>query len=898
MNDSTTARASRSLLLAVALISAATLAVEVLQTRLFSVMLWHHLTYMVVTITLLGFAAGGSLLAVFPGFGRAHGDPRVAVSFCCSLFSLTLIAAFAVLSHSQLDTLDIDQDRAQYFWLFAQYAYLLVPFVFAGLAIAIALNEFSQGVHRTYFWNLIGSGVGSFLFVLLVRPLGGPGCLFWFASLAGLAGFVALWGERSVSMWPARLLALLALLPGPIASLAPNVVDTVVPIRAAPSKAQPLFEQFFTAAARFYHQQDPGYPILEQLAHLRQTRWTPTCRLDTLPVPPTPAAVKRDREQSQDAPRSQVHVFQDGDAPTVIWSGGYAKENDYDKHFYGLGYRLVEQPRVLVIGPGGGNDVETALHYGATEVTAVDINGDTLALVRNEFGDYTDHVYERPKVQWVHSEGRSHLRRAGRQYDLIQMSGTDTYAALSSGSYIFSESYLYTEEAFDDFFAHLSDNGVISIIRFTFEPPRETLKLVATGARALQRLGIQDVSRHFIVVNQVDAQAKALAESLEKNAADPQLRDLVRDFKRYHNEPLRYAFTITSKRAFTAADVATIEAALTAMNTPVVQHSVYYAAGTREQASNEYARLLTAMQSGPPAEQAFHREYPYRVAPASDDRPFFFNFHSWGDVLRLREAEDTGYTALTGSEPIGLYVLAALLLQTLLATVVLVILPLFRLGFGKRGRVVQSRGRVMLYFMALGLAYLLVEISTIQRFVLYLGHPTYSLTAGLAVFLVCSGLGSATAGALRAGPRIAAGACVLVVVLLIVQALILPDLLRDTLAYTENMRLLVTIACIGPVAFAMGVPFPSGLKVLRDDAPGMIPWAFGVNGAASVLASILSIMLAMEAGFRAVALLAALLYLLAALTVPRRLPALAAEPEPEADVLDLPPELDPLDLRV
>jgi spermidine synthase len=887
MNDSAPLKASRSLVLAIALVSAATLAVQVLQTRLFSVMLWHHLTYMVVTITLLGFAAGGTLLALLPGLGRAHGDARVAVSFCCSLFSLTLIGAFSILAHGQLDTLDIDRDRTQYFWLFAQYAYLLVPFVFAGLAVAIALNEFPGNVHRTYFWNLIGSGIGSFLFVLLVRPLGGPGCLFWFASLAGLGGLVAVWGERSVSLWPARLLAFLALVPGPLASLAPAVADRVVPIEPAPSKAQTLFQKFFDASERVLRSQDPAYQGVDR--SLRHSRWTPLCRLDTLPVPPSIEAARRDRDDPAGAPRAQVHVFQDGDAPTVIWSRSHARDNDFDKHFYGLGYRLVSEPRVLIIGPGGGNDVETALHYGARDVEAVEINGDTLALVRSEFGAFTGHVYGRPNVRAVHSEGRSHLRRAGGTYDLIQMSGTDTYAALSSGSYIFSESYLYTEEAFDDYFAHLSDNGVIAIIRFRFEPPRETLKLVATGARALQRLlNVQDVRRHFIVVNQVDAQAMTLAAAMQQAAVDPQLRDLVATFKRYHDAPLRYSFTLMRKTPFSAADVAEIEGALPAMNVPpVVNHEVYYAAGTRAQPQNEYARLLAAMAEGRLAEREFFRTYPYRAAPASDDKPFFFSFHSWGDVLRLRPADDKGYTALTGSEPIGLYILAALLAQTLLATLVLVIVPLFRLGFRATDRV-QSRSRTLLYFLALGLAYLLVEISTIQRFVLYLGHPTYSLTAGLAVFLVFSGLGSATAGALRAGPRLAAAAALAVVLLLIAQAIVVPDVLRRTLAWDETRRLAVTVACIGPVAFVMGMPFPSGLKILRDDAPGMIPWAFGVNGAASVLASILSIVVAMEAGFTVVALLAAGLYLLAALTVPRAPAAPDASEDPDGDVPALP----------
>lgn len=835
---------------------------QVLQTRLFSVMLWHHLTYMVVTVTLLGFGCGGALLALFPRLGRIGGDSRAAVSACCSLFGLSLIGAFAILCHTPLDTLDIEQDRSKYFLLFLRYAYLVVPFWFAGLAIAVALQQHPGSVHRTYFWNLIGSGVGSFLFLLLVRPLGGPGCLFLFASLGGIAGWAALSGMRAL---PLRVLAIATFAIWPLSLQYPERAQQLLPVEPARSKAMGTLDLFYELVAEHYAKLDPTYPGLDPA--LRTTLWTPTCRIDTVPRPRELQAVARDREDPANAPRGQVHVFQDGDAPTVIWSGGLAKEFDYASHFYGLGYLLVDAPDALIIGPGGGNDVETALHHGAQSVTAVDINGDTLALVRGKFGDYTHHVYDRDKVTPIWSEGRSYLRRSGRTFDLIQMSGTDTYAALSSGSYIFSESYLYTEEAFDDFFAHLSDHGVISIIRFRFEPPRETLKLVATAARALRRIGIEDPRRHFLVVHQEDRQLPDFAAALRAQPGlTPKQQELARRMERDAREPMRYAVAIMRKTPFAEADVARIEAAIPALNVnPQVRHWLYYGAGLRGE-TNEYSALLAAAAAGTEAEQEFHDAYRYRTEPASDDRPFFFNFHSWGDVS-FGSRSDDGYMALTGSQPIGLYILAALAIQTLIATLLLVLLPLVRLGFASSAH--NSRLRVIGYFTALGLAYLLVEISTIQRFVLYLGHPVYSLSVGLCSFLVFSGLGSATAGRLGAGRRGAVLAGGLIVLVLIAQALLLPGLLQTTLAWDESLRVLLTMLTIAPLAFLMGMPFPTGLRLLQGEAPGTIAWAFGVNGAASVMASILAILLAMEAGFLVVTLAAAALYALAALTVPR-----------------------------
>ena len=869
MTNSESPQSTRGILLAVALISAATLAVQVLQTRLFSVMLWHHLTYMVVTVTLLGFGAGGGLLGMFPGIGRMFGDSRRAVSVCCSLFGLSLIGAFMILCHTPLDTLDIEQDRSKYLLLFLRYAYLIVPFLFAGLAISIALQQHAAIVHRTYFWNLIGSAVGSFLFVLLVRPLGGPGCLYVFAALGGIAGLAALIGSNTSVLSPARILAALTIAIWPLSAAFPDATNRLLPIEPAKSKMLGTMDLYYEGMTDYMQKmQDPQYPELDQ--SLRSTIWSPTCRIDTLPMNPTLANAKKDRENSASGPRTEVHVFQDGDAPTKIWSGPYAREFDYKQHWYGLGYQLVKDPNALIIGPGGGNDIETGLACGAKTITAVDINGDTIDLVRGKFGAYTNNIYDRPGVTWVKSEGRSYLRRSGKKFDLLQMSGTDTYSALSSGSYIFSESYLYTTEAFDDFFEHMTDDGVITVIRFRFEPPREELKLVATAARALRKLGITDPRKHFLVVNQEDGSYTDLAQQL---AGAPHLSgiknyaELTRRMSRDYAQPMRYAAMIMRKTPFTEADVAKIEAYLPPLNSPLVKHTLYYAAGLKNE-DNEYSRLLAAAASGPEAELRFHDTYEYRTHPATDDKPFFFNFNSWGDVSFSSSSKD-GYTALTGSQPIGLYILAALSVQTLIATLLLILLPMFRLGFSKSPGSNNSRLRVIAFFSALGLAYLLVEISTIQRFVLYLGHPTYSLSVGLCSFLLFSGLGSSWAGKKGLGEHGAKKAGFAVVVLLFAQAMLLPGILQATLSWSEPLRIVVTMLTIAPLAFAMGIPFPTGLSLLRHEQQGMIGWAFGVNGAASVMASILSIIVAMEGGFFVVTMFAAGLYLQAALTAPR-----------------------------
>jgi len=849
--------------LAVFLVSAAVLGVQLLATRLFSVLLWHHLTYLVLTLTLLGFAASGTLLAVAPRLGRLGGDAATAVSLWSSLFGVTLLLAFGALAHDAVDTLDVESDRQRYFWLFLRYGYLVPPFLCAGLAVATALADRRGSVHATYFGNLLGSGLGCFLFVMAIRPLGGPACIGAFAGLAGLAGAAALGRARGGGPACARIVAVGTLLAGAAVTFVPALRPNIEPAR---SKSLTMLAKFYEALDDERRGRDATWP--PRPTDLRRTVWGPLCRIDTIPVPPEPGDVARDRADPTHAPRAQVHLFQDGDAPTVVWSQAFAQERDPRASPYSLGYGLLRAPDVLVIGPGGGGDVATALAVGARSVTAVEINGDTLALMTGPLAGFTGGLFARPGVTVVHGEGRSFLRRQGdRRFDMVVMSGTDTYAALASGSYVFSESYLYTAEAFDDLFAHLTDAGILHVLRFRFEPPREELRLVATAAEALHRAGVRDPRANFLVVAQEDRQAQAALAALQPRAAsDARAARLSAALAEFGRQPMRYGIVLARKRPFTRAEVETIAGALPALNgNPSVHHDLVYDAGTGVvpgAADNVHGRLLAAIAGDEAA--AFYAGYRYRIEPATDDRPFFFDFYAWRDLLRPRSPGAAGYAALTGSEPIGLHVLAALLLQTVLATVLLVLLPLRHLPH--RGG--SGRGRALLHFASLGAGYFLVEIATLQRFVLYLGHPTWSLTVNLPAFLVFSGLGAFLAGRLGLGQRGAAVAAGAVVVLLAVHALWLPGFLASTLAAPESVRILLACTLTAPLALCMGMPFPIGLALVGGAAPGSVPAALGVNGATSVLASVLGILLAMEFGFTAVIGLAAVLYGVAMVTVP------------------------------
>ena len=457
----------------------------------------------------------------------------------------------------------------------------------------------------------------------------------------------------------------------------------------------------------------------------------------------------------------------------------------------------------------------------------------------------------------IASEGRAWLRRSDAAFDVIQMTGTDTYAALASGAHVFSESYLYTVEAFQEYLDHLTPDGVAAILRFRFEPPRESLKLAAIAARALKSRGADDPGAHILVVN------------------------ITQPLSREHQalfgmDRIRYAVTLMKRSPWKAEEIELYGRWREEINrdlTDPVRSMGFFATegfspaagGKPASGDREYLDFFAAAAAG--REQDFFRGYAYDVSPATDDKPFFFKFHRWSDVLGgPRSGEKIDYEALAVRDPIGLRILLALLLLVTAAVLLIVLLPL---AFLRRRGPAPQKMRVFVYFFGIGLGFIFAEIAALQRFVLFLGHPTYSLTVVLFGFLFFMGLGSlATRGlALRSRipTRLALGG---VLALLLLHGLFLPAVFRECLHLPEAGRMAVAALCIAPLAFLMGFAFPTGMGITDRVAPGLVPWAWGVNGAASVTGSVAAILLAMAGGFTLVLALAGAAYLSALILVP------------------------------
>jgi hypothetical protein len=796
--------------LGLALVSAAVLLLQLVQTRVFSVMLWHHLTYLVVTFTLLGFAAGGTALACRPAW--LQGDIGRRLSRASLLFGLAVLGAYVLMTRFPPQTSHTGLGIAT---AALHYALLLVPMIFGGFVVALALSDAGASVGRAYAVNMAGSALGCLLYVPALRRLGGEGCVVLSAAmtLAAAACFV---GPRGRAVLPAAGALVLAI----FAFTQPTALFTV-PVAPSKAMAQHL-------------QRDADQQVL-------LTRWDPLCRIDVV-GPANPAS-----------PAART-LYQDGDASTVM-ATGHAEQATSILTKEGLAYLLFldRAPKVLAIGIGGGIDILQAvaerrpLPAGEqVAFTGVEINATTYGLMTDDFAALSGDRYHLPGVRVELDEGRSWLRRSDQKYDIIQMTGTDTYAALASGSYVMTESYLYTAEAYDDFLAHLTPDGVISVLRFRFTPPREELRLAGIAVDALRRDGVQNPADHILMIG-FDGPRVALEDGREIG--------------------IDYVALLIGKRPFTPQQVSVYERYV--KGEP--RTHIMYAPGVH--GTGAAADYFAAVRVGPEADAEFRAHYPYNLSPVTDDDPFFFRYDRWDDALAklfggglgasVDEVGPAGraaqeYANIVGGEPIGLIMLMTVLAETSVLVALLVLVPLWL--FRREGLAVAGAGRWVLYFFGLGAGYILLEVVCMQRFVLFLGNPGYAISVVLLTFLLFSGLGAAVAGRSTDPARTLRRALPLIVVLVGLLAVGLHPLFEATLRLPLAARLAITILVLAPAAFVMGMPFPSGLRLVSGRAAPLVPWAFGVNGGASVVASVIAILLAMVAGFTAVFGLAAVCY--------------------------------------
>jgi spermidine synthase len=484
-----------------------------------------------------------------------------------------------------------------------------------------------------------------------------------------------------------------------------------------------------------------------------------------------------------------------------------------------------------IIGPGGGVDVLRAIANGSPSVTGIEINPIiATTIMRGRYADYSQHLYDRPDVHIHVTDGRSYLRSTPERFDVVQMTLVDTWASTAAGAFALSENNLYTVEAFREYFDHLKPDGIVAITRWEFREPREALRVVSVAMEALHRLGVANPAQNFIIASQgsLDEDGIPVVVLAKKTEFTPAEEALVtRHFDRYSElEPL-YLPSQPGKNPFSD---------LIASNDPY----------------------------------AFARSYAYNVAPVNDNAPFFFFTLKPGQIL----GEQGLRHGIDWKVNLGVLVLLLVLVISAVAVLVFLVLPLAL----RRGRSRQS-SLSLLYFVAVGLGYIMVEIAFIQRFVLFLGHPTYALTVVIFLLMLSSGAGSLLSRMWLPRPESGWMPLLLVVFVLVTYLFFLPSRLVALVGLPFEYRLLVSALLLAPLGFMMGMPFPTGLRALaatpapefpagESASDSAVEWAWAMNAAASVLGSVLAMVIAIQFGLNATLACGAVAYLLALLAMP------------------------------
>lgn len=457
-----------------------------------------------------------------------------------------------------------------------------------------------------------------------------------------------------------------------------------------------------------------------------------------------------------------------------------------------------------IIGPGGGVDVLRAIGNGSPKVVGIEINPlIATTIMRGLYAAYSDHLYQTPQVEIHVGDGRSWVRNSQQQFDVVQMTLVDTWASTSAGAFALSENNLYTVEAFKEYYQHLKPDGILAITRWEFATPREAMRVVSVAMQALHEFGVQDARGHFMVfsggtLNQDGVMVTVLAK---KSPFTP--------------EELASARTHTAKY-------------------PNSLNALYFPGGTAE---NAFAKLIASNDPN-----GFARGYQFNVAPVTDDAPFFFFTLKLGQVMNRKVSGGVDWKVNLGTA-----VLFMLLAISVLAVASFLVTPLWLSASGSRPRTAP-----VWYFVAVGLGYIMVEIAFIQRFVLFLGHPTYALTVVVFLMLLASGVGSMVSRRWLKDPARVRLPLGLIVAGLVVADLFLSGLLSSLVGLPFGAKLGVSAAVLVPLGFLMGMPFPSGLRALHSAAEHTVEWAWAMNAAASVMGSVLAILIAIQFGLTVV----------------------------------------------
>lgn len=771
---------------------------EIILTRVFSVLLWYHFAFLVISVALFGNGVSALFLYIFRKFFPEENLEK----------NLQIISFFVPVSMiiSLTFVLKIEFNPELSFKIFSkdflQLAYIFIlsslPFLFGGLCLALTLYHRSKDIHRIYFFDLFGAGLGCLLTVPILSIFGGLSGIIYTAAISGFVplSFSYFNFEKNKNLFiklrkPISILLILL-------SLSIAIIDV---------SYKPIFK---IKVAKMLPIQD--FKILFK-------KWNSFSMVIVFPGKPHNISWAVSPKYKGPVPK-QMRIMIDAGALTEISEfDGDLKSVEFTKYDYSSMIHFVKKDYdCCVIGPGGGKDILAALASGAKSVVGVEVNPIIVKdIMRDRFLDFSGHLYEHPKVDIVIEDGRSYIRRTDKKFDVIQLTMVDTSAATAAGAYVLSENSLYTVDAFLDYFSKLKKDGILTVSWVNMRILEGGTRLVSLAREALESKGITDVSKHIIVLM----------------------------------HPNKYNVNVLIKpEPFTKEETELIKNKIDELGFEVV-----YVPGF-EYPKNIITDIITNKDL-----KNLYSSYHLDVSPVTDEKPFFFYQNRLSDFFKVlfKSNPDNFFGA-------GLFILSKIIWICVIFTILFLILPLFfwgdkgvneKISFGKKLHRI-------IYFICLGIGFMFIEIPLLQRFVLFLGHPIYSLAVVLLGLLCFCGVGSFLTEKIHKNLQKNLLLILIVLILTIfIYYLALTPLLKKCLIYPIYLKVLLTLLFLAPIGLMLGMCFPAGIRLMDTDTHSLIPWFWAMNSASSVLGSVLGAFISINFGIGNTMLIGAGIYLLA-----------------------------------
>jgi len=768
------------MLLGVAFVSAAGLAFEITLTRLFAIAQGYHFGFLAVSLALLGFGASGTALAVRPSLARGRTDEITErLAYLALSFSIGLALSYLAINYLPFDSYRIAWEPIQLLYLVLYYLALTTPFFLGGLTLGLPLAALPvDKTARVYAANLAGAGLGCIIALGSITLFDATGAVMVAAILAGFGAFVF-----------ARHATIRYLTIGVLA----------------------VFGGLLLTRPAFFDLRLSPYKSLSQTlripnAHLVSNAWNAYSQVQVVESSTVRSAPGLSLTYRGTMP-TQRALFVDAEGISPLTNA--APRDLLDRLLPTLAYQLRPNARALIIEPGGGLEVLAALNAGARE-TVVLVNNPLLA---EALQTWAPHIVSDPRVQIVVANTRGYLARSRERFEVVHLALGDAFHPVTAGAYSLGENYLFTREAFADYFEHLDAEGILVVHRWLQLPPAEEARAAALAMTALER----NAPEEYLIALRSFSTMLLLAKRTPFTAHEIEMARAFAD---------TYQFDWVAYPGMRANETNRFN---------VLREDEYARVLRQLLDSNQRARLLAT--------------HPYDITPTSDDRPFFFHFFRWEQIPQVVQLLGKLWQPFGGS---GFLILIVLLALSVVISAALILLPLWAL------RRASGPPDHLVYFACLGIGFLLIEIPLIQRFILFLDQPVYAFATVLFTLLIASGIGSYCSARLPLRTTLIG-----LVVIAIALPGLLPFVFQRLIGEAFIVRALVSFMLLAPLGFLMGIPFPKGLALLKDRAPYVIPLAWGVNGCASVISSILATLGAMSFGFSAVLLAGAGAYAMA-----------------------------------